>query len=66
MVILYPELQKQLEVCEKCDNYRTCYSHEGSVYHTDIVKKVCRNLKVIEAMEELRKLRNLDMKNMGR
>ena len=59
MVILYPELQKQLEVCKKCDNYRLCYSHGGAVYYFSIVRMNCKNPKVIEAMKKLNKLRRM-------
>ena len=59
MVILYPELQKQLEICEECDNYWLCYSHYGAVYDFDIVKKICKKPEVIEAMKKLNKLHRM-------
>jgi len=60
MVILYPELQKQLEICEKCDNHWLCYSHSRSVYNFDIVKRICPRPEVVEAMKKLQKLWNME------
>jgi len=59
MVILYSDLQKQLKICEKCDNYCLCYSHKGSVFNLDIVKRICPKPEVIEAMKKLQKLRTM-------
>ena len=60
MVILYPEIQKQLEVCEECNNYSLCYSHSGSVFHFNIVKITCPRPEVVEAMKKLQKLWSME------
>jgi len=42
----------QQKKCSKCENYCSCWSHEGAVYHTENVLKLCKNRRIRYLIKE--------------
>lgn len=55
-MVEYWSLEERFNICQNCFNQNQCWSHNGAVYHPEVMFKICRNKKVLEAVKKLETL----------
>lgn len=53
----YWGFHRVLDSCQDCHNHGCCWSHEGAVYHTRIIKGFCKNEEVKQAVAQMTEMK---------